>query len=118
MATSPTNASVTLNPPIGGGSVSGYVVTLCPSGSGACITATCPTTNCLVGGLFPGTQYTTTAVAMVGGKPSAPSAPMTVTTPVAVAPAVTCAVPATATTAAVTLDPPANVVFTSVSAAQ
>ena len=115
VATAPTLAVVTINPASTGEPATAYTVTLCPAGGGACVTATCPTTTCLVPGLAPGTKYNAKAVAIQGGSPSPSSPPVEVTTPAAGAPSVTSAVPTTATTAAVTLDPPAGVVFTSVS---
>ena len=114
MATSPTTAAVTLNPPTTGGPVSSYTVIMCPAGGGTCVSSTCPTINCLVPGLTPNTKYATTAVATQGGKPSAPSAPVPVTTPALAAPALTSAAPTSPTTATVTADPPTGVTFTSV----
>ena len=114
VATSPTIAAVTLNPPTSGGPVSSYALTLCPTTGGACVKATSPTINCLVPGLTPATTYTTTAVATQNGTPSRTSAPVNVTTPVAAAPALTSATPTSSTTADMTADPPANVTFTSV----
>ena len=114
VATSPTIAAVTLNPPNSGGPVSSYALTLCPTTGGACVKATSPTINCLVPGLTPATTYTTTAVATQNGTPSRTSAPVNVTTPVAAAPALTSATPTSSTTADMTADPPANVTFISV----
>ena len=42
-----------------------YVVTVCPTGGGACLTAICPTIDCSVPGMTPGVDYTTSAVATV-----------------------------------------------------
>ena len=114
VATSPTTAAVTLNPPSTGGPVSSYTVTMCSTAGGACVTAACPTINCLVPGLTPNTQYSTTAVATQSGKPSAPSEPVSVTTPPTAAPALTSATPTSPTTAIVTADPPAGTTFKSV----
>ena len=114
VATSPTTAAVTLNPPSTGGPISSYTVTMCPNAFGVCVIAACPTINCLVPGLTANTQYSTTAVANQNGKPSAPSAPVSVTTPPTAAPALTSAAPTSPTTATLTANPPAGTTFKSV----
>lgn len=112
--TSPTTAEVQLNPPATGGPVDSYKVTLCPQPSGTCVTATCPTADCEVPGLTPGTTYDVTAEAIVGGKPVPVSNSAEVTTPVLGAPALTSAVDTSSTTGHATAEPPPGVTFTQV----
>ena len=79
-ATSPTSVDVNVGPAPG---TSGpYTVTAVPVGGGSPITVTCPTADCSLTGLAPGTTYAVTVTGTDGnGKPTAPSAVDTVTTP-------------------------------------
>lgn len=113
--TSPTAATVQLQPPASGGPVDSYQVSLCPAAGGACVNATCPTTTCPVTGLKPDTTYTATAVAVVGGKPRPVSNAVDVSTPPAGAPTLTDATATSGTTATATATPPMGTNFTLVS---
>ena len=113
-ATSPTIASVTLNPPVGSGPVTSYTLTLCPAAKNSCVSAICPAIDCLVRGLTPSTKYTVTAVALVAGEPLPASNSATCTTPGPVAPALTQAQPLSSKTAQLAADPPAQTAYDSV----
>ena len=110
--TSPTTATVTINPPTGGGAVDFYQVTACPTTGGSCVTATCDTVICTVPGLAPNTPYTVTANAIVDGKPVPTSNKVELTTPQAGAPALTTADDTSPTTASVVAEAPAGAIFT------
>ena len=79
-ATSPTSVDVNVSPAPG---TSGpYTITAVPVGGGTPITVTCPTADCSLTGLAPGTTYEVTVAGKDGnGNPTAPSAVDTVTTP-------------------------------------
>ena len=79
-ATSPTSVDVNVSPAPG---TSGpYTITAVPVGGGTPITVTCPTADCSLTGLAPGTTYEVAVTGTDGnGNPTAPSAVDTVITP-------------------------------------
>lgn len=106
--TSPTSATVLLNPPAGSTApVDSYIVTLCPAGStSGCVTQTCLSASCPVTGLVPGTSYDVTAVAVIGGQTTPVSNTAALAMPPAGAPALVSADDTSSTTASVTARPP------------
>ena len=114
-ATSPSTASLLLNPPAPGVSIGHYTVTACPISGGACITQTCQTINCAVTGLASGTTYSITSSAVTTGGVQLPaSSPMQLTLPAAGAPALSAAQALSSTTAAIVVSPPKGSNYTSV----
>jgi hypothetical protein len=113
--TSPTTASVLLNPPTSGGPVTSYNVQLCPAaGNERCVTATCPKVNCPITGLTPGTIYHVSAVAVVGGKRVPASNTLMLTMPDANSPTLISAVDTSGYTGEAVAAPPPGAKFTQV----
>ena len=92
-----TTASISLTAPTnnGGAAITGYVLTLTPSGGGAAVVITTETsaTNISATGLAPGTTYTVTSAANNSAGTGASSSSATFTTPLAVSVSVTSVVP-------------------------
>ncbi|KAL4448135.1 hypothetical protein ABPG75_005354 [Micractinium tetrahymenae] len=111
--TSPTTATILLNPPATGGPVDKYIVKLCLQPAGApCVSNTCPTITCPFTNLSPGAEYRVSAVAVVGGKtiPASNTLPLAMPAPGAIT--LTSAVDTGSTTGHATAAPPAGVTIT------
>ena len=86
-ATNPTTVEATISPSAG---VTGpYTLTATPVGGGSPVSVICPTPDCSLTGLAPGTAYavTVTGTDATSGLPTPPSPAATLTTPAARAPA-------------------------------
>ena len=114
--TSPTTASILLNPPTSGGLVTSYEVQLCPAppAGGACISKPCATVNCRVTGLVPGATYIVSAVAIVGGIRVPASNTLPLVMPSNDSPTLISVAATGSTTGAATAAPPPGAVYTQV----
>ena len=114
--TSPTAADILLNPTTTGGPVSSYEVKLCPNApaTGPCATITCPTVECPVSRLIPGTDYTVSAVAVVGGNRVPASNTLQLAMPDSNTPTLTSVVDTSSTTGAATAAAPPGATYTQV----
>ena len=113
--TSPTPATILLNPPATGGPVEKYIVKLCLQPAGTpCITKECRTITCPVASLRPGATYKVTAEAVIDGQkvPAANSLPLVM--PDAGAITLTSAVDTSSTTGEAVAQAPAGVKITKV----
>lgn len=80
--TGPSTATATVSPPPGGAVTGPYTVTATPTGGGPAVVRHCPSTECSLAGLGPGTTYAVTATGVsAAGTPTAASAADTLTTP-------------------------------------
>ena len=85
-ATNPTTVVATIYPSAG---VTGkYTLTATPAGGGSPVSVICPTPDCSLSGLAPGTTYTVTlsGTDATSGLPTPPAPSVTITTPAAGAP--------------------------------
>ena len=109
--TSPTTATVTLNPPENTSvPVANYTLSVVPAGSSSELTVTCTDpTNCHLTGLTPSVTYTLTATAtLTDGSTTPRSAPATLAMPPLTSPTLVSVVATGPTTATASASPPST----------